>query len=179
MPLAPILVPIETSLQVPSMSRSIFSLNSISSPQPRADRQDSLMPLKSNQNLNEKSYKALEQFVPVLPDEITVNVGDTLQILSTFKDGYIYGVNDTAKTKGIFASSCIFSQSPSAMNPRTSEALNSAQSCGQTPIDKLGKPDLEIGSGGKVDQGGYKWKMLIIAGCVLAIVIIAVILFFT
>jgi hypothetical protein len=173
---APVPVSIETSLQLPSMSRSIFSLSSIATPPPRADRKDSLMLLESNQDIKNNSFKALENFTPVFPDEILVSVCDSLRSLATFKDGYIYGINETTNAKGIFAASCIY---PSGSAPRLSEALKSVRSCRETPIDKLGKTDLEIALGKKEDQDKSNWKMLLIAGCVLTIVIIAVVLLFT
>lgn len=174
-------MPIETTFHVPvpSLPRSVFSLNSLSSPQPRTTRQDSMIPKPGRLQIQKQSFMAVDSFVPLLPDEIAINVDDTLRTIDVFKDGYIYGINETTNSIGIFPSICIqqnqsLTSAGLGINKRLSEALASARSCERTPIDKLGKINVEIGLIAEQDRTRSMLKLGVIMFCILAIIVIIV-----
>ncbi|CAG8752957.1 12407_t:CDS:2, partial [Gigaspora margarita] len=54
------------------------------------------------------SYTVIDTFVPTLPDELDIQLGDKVTVLVVYDDGWVQGVNETqGGVKGVFPQHCV------------------------------------------------------------------------
>ncbi|CAG8577611.1 5496_t:CDS:2 [Racocetra persica] len=54
------------------------------------------------------SYTVIDTYVPTLPDELEIQVGDKVTVLVIYDDGWVQGINETqGGVKGVFPQHCV------------------------------------------------------------------------
>ncbi|CAG8623532.1 7644_t:CDS:2 [Cetraspora pellucida] len=71
--------------------------------------QDVVEELKEEETLQPiGSYTVIDTYVPTLPDELDIQLGDKVTILMIYDDGWVQGINETrGGNKGVFPQHCV------------------------------------------------------------------------
>ncbi|KAI9254293.1 hypothetical protein BY458DRAFT_521067 [Sporodiniella umbellata] len=62
-------------------------------------------------------YSVAATYTPTLSDEIDIQVGDQVELLVEYDDGWCQGINLSQNTKGVFPKHCLHSQNESTLQP--------------------------------------------------------------
>ncbi|KAF0513136.1 hypothetical protein F8M41_017842 [Gigaspora margarita] len=74
------------------------------------EQQDTFEELKEEEEETQPigSYTVIDTFVPTLPDELDIQLGDKVTVLVVYDDGWVQGVNETqGGVKGVFPQHCV------------------------------------------------------------------------
>ncbi|KAJ3322734.1 hypothetical protein HDV06_002785 [Boothiomyces sp. JEL0866] len=101
-----VVVAVSDTLQRPSITSE--SLNRPIEKIPEEPEPGKEIPiLHINIEPEEPLFIAIEEYVPSLPDEIPIKIGDKIQILIQYPDDWALGINKTIDMQGVFPCVCI------------------------------------------------------------------------
>jgi hypothetical protein len=71
------------------------------------------------------------EYYPEMPDEVVLNVGDRIEVLESYDDGWAMGENLTTGCRGVFPLQCIQPSTNDGSNPGPSTRMSSLYSIGK------------------------------------------------
>ncbi|CAG8619593.1 25441_t:CDS:2, partial [Gigaspora rosea] len=75
------------------------------------------------------SYTVIDTFVPTLPDELDIQLGDKVTVLVVYDDGWVQGVNETqGGVKGVFPQHCVNMKVSFNVNNKRSSSMDRTRS---------------------------------------------------